>query len=106
MLVFVTRLRIKGKKLSHAEAQFTMPIRSYLTLQPSQTLRTHEEYLSAWLNQEMDAMSKSVLPPMERAWVKRATNFQMVVIGTERIDRGTKNCDWYPQAWWCRFPER
>lgn len=106
MFAYVTRLRERGKKLSKSEAQFAVPVRGYLTLQPSRSLRTNEECLSAWLNESMDTTSKSMLPPMERAWVKRVTCFQMVIVGTERIDKGRKDCDWYLQAWWCRFPER
>jgi len=105
MLVYAVPLRVRGKKLSKAEAQLARPVRGYLTLQPSLTVRSNEPCTSAWVTEELDPMSKSLLPPMEHAWVRRATAFQMVIVGTERVDKGRKDCDWYPQAWWCRLPE-
>lgn len=105
MLVYVTPLRQKGRRLSKGEAQLARPVRGYLTLQPGRDLRKNEECLCAWLNETTDTLSTNLLPPMEKAWVKRVTIFQMVIIGTERVDKGRKDCDWYPQAWWCRLPE-
>jgi hypothetical protein len=106
MLVYAVPMRVRGKKLAKAEVQIARPVRGYLTLQPGLTVLTNEPCLSAWVTEEADTTSKNMLPPMEKAWVKRASLFQMVIIGSERIDKGRKDCDWYPQAWWCRLPEK
>lgn len=106
MFVYVVRLRHRGKKLSEPEARIAIPCAGNLTLVPSRSPRTNEPCLSAWLNEEADTMSRSVLPPMEKAQVRKAGAFQLIVTGTERIDKGAKNCEWFPQAWWCRLPGR
>jgi hypothetical protein len=104
MLVYAVPMRRRGKKLSKEVVQLAQPVRGYLTLQPSLTLRTNEPCLSAWVTEGTDPTTKNLLPPMERALVRRASVFQMVIVGSERIDKGRKDCDWYPQAWWCRLP--
>jgi len=102
----VVGLRLRGKKLPEPDARIAVPRPDYLTLNPSHRSHTNERCLSAWLNEEGDTMSKNVLPPMENAWVRKAGGFQFVVVGIERIDKGSKNCEWFPQAWWCRLHRR
>jgi len=104
MLVYAVRLRSRGQKLATVEVQLAQPVRGWLTLQPGRDVRSNEECLSAWITETQDTLSKNLLPPMQPALVKRAAGFQMIILGKERIDKGRKNCDFYPQAWWCRLP--
>jgi hypothetical protein len=104
VLVDVVRLRDRGTRLPREQLWSVSPIRGELQLnsaRPGCNAGKREAPLLAGL--VAPGSSEWVLPPLDRAQVRKIRNDSMLIVGLEEIPRhNNRGHELVPQAWWVR----